>query len=114
MYDDRIDAMRRNKINNEDFIINYNQYEDIEKHKFQSNQILTNFRLERTRKEMPKTKIMTHYIIDDKMKEKARGKVGLIDVLLNDKANTDKQPNLQLLPPTDNLWVMRPIGNHVI
>ena len=113
MFDDRIESMKSQKINTEEFVIKYNQFEQNDKIKTASNKILTNFRLERTRKELPKTKVMQHYVIDDKMRESMPGKVNLIDVLMEDKANINQIPKLNLPPATDKLWVVRPIGKHV-
>jgi len=114
MLDDRIEKMVANKINTDEFLIKYNQYEIIDKQRQTANKVLTNFRLERTRKELPKTKVMSHFVIDEKMRESAPGKIGLIDVLMNDKANLTNQPKLSLPPAHDKLWVLRPIGKYVI
>jgi len=114
MLDDRIEKMVANKINTDEFLIKYNQYEIIDKQRQTANEVLTNYRLERTRKELPKTKVMSHFVIDDKMRESAPGKIGLIDVLMNDKANFINQPKLSLPPANDKLWVIKPIGKYVI
>ena len=47
------------------------------------------------------------------MRESMPGKVNLIDVLMEDKANINQIPKLNLPPATDKLWVVRPIGKHV-
>ena len=112
MYDERIETMKLNKINTEQFIEKYAEYEQIDKIKNKSNKILTDFRLNRTRKELPKNKIMEHFIIDDKMRESLPGKIGIIDILMEDKANINHQPKLSLPPANDKLWVVRPIGKY--
>jgi len=114
MFDDRLESMKTNKINPDEFLLKYGEFEKLDMKRIASNQVLTNFRLERTRKELPKTKVMTNFIIDDKMNLKVPGKVGLLDVLMQDKANLVKEPKLQLPPTNDKLWVIKPIGTHVI
>ena len=114
MFDDRLESMKMNKINPDEFLLKYSEFEKIDKKRIMANQVLTNFRIERTRKELPKTKVMKNFLIDDKMTLKVPGKVGLLDVLVENRANGVVAPSLQLPPTNDKLWVVKPIGKHVL
>jgi len=110
--------MQKNNVNKEildNFIGMYSKYKfdmkNIEKEK--ANMRLTNSRLDRTKKEHPKTSIMEHLIIDDKSND-ARNSYHLLDVLGVDNRNVLTEPKFQLPDTKEGLWVVRPIGKHVI
>jgi len=109
--------MSKNKVNKElldNFIGTYSRYkfdtQNIEKQK--ANMHLTKTRLERTKKEHPKTTVMEHLIIDEKANDK-ENYYHVLDVLGADARNIPTEPKFLIPDTKEGLWVVRPIGKHV-
>ena len=112
--------MKKGGVNREimdNFVGQYSKYKldpyNIEKEK--ANLRLHTARDERTRKDNPKNVMIDHLLLDEKtINFEKENNFKLVEYLSHDPKNLSSSPKFLLPETKEGLWVVRPIGKHVI
>ena len=112
--------MKKGGVNKEimdNYVDQYSKYKlnpyNIEKEK--ANNRLQTARIERTRKELPKARVMDNLIIDEKISVfDKENNFRIIDLLSHETKNISASPKILIPDIKEGLWVVKPIGKHVL